>query len=73
MICGEWCLFNSYACGCDTKGGRSVLNGEEGSQKEALGVQEKKQIYQAVAEAQLNAWKKEADIFTGATSFLQIR
>lgn len=31
VICGEWCLFNSYACGCDTKGGRSVLNGEEGS------------------------------------------
>ena len=63
VICGEWCLFNSYACGCDTKGGRSVLNGEEGSQKEALGVQEKKQIYQAVAEAQLNAWKKGSGYF----------
>lgn len=63
VICGEWCLFNSYACGCDTKGGRSVLNGEEGSRKEALGVQEKKQIYQAVAEAQLNAWKKGSGYF----------
>ena len=25
VICGEWCLFNSLACGCDTKGGQSVL------------------------------------------------
>ena len=24
VICGEWCLFNSLACGCDTKGGQSV-------------------------------------------------
>lgn len=31
--------------------------------KEALGVQEKKQIYQAVAEAQLNAWKKGSGYF----------
>ena len=21
VICGEWCLFNSFAAGCDTKGG----------------------------------------------------
>lgn len=36
---------------------------KEASQKEALGVQEKKQIYQAVAEAQLNAWKKGSGYF----------
>lgn len=27
VICGEWCLFNSLACGWDTKGGQTVLNG----------------------------------------------
>ena len=30
VICGEWCLFNSLACGWDTKGGQSVLNGLDG-------------------------------------------
>ena len=30
VICCEWCLFNSLAAGCDTKGGQSVLNGLEG-------------------------------------------
>ena len=26
VICGEWCLFDSLAVGCDTRGGQSVLN-----------------------------------------------
>ena len=25
VICGEWCLFNSLACGCDTKGGHPCI------------------------------------------------
>lgn len=63
VICGEWCLFNSLACGCDTKGGQSVLNGVEGSKGETLGTEEKRNIYRAVAEAQINAWNKGSGYF----------
>lgn len=63
VICGEWCLFNSLACGCDTKGGQSVLNGVEGSCEESVDAEEKKRIYRAVAEAQLDAWKEGSGYF----------
>ena len=63
VICGEWCLFNSLACGCDTKGGQSVLNGVEGSSEERVDAEEKKRIYRAVAEAQLDAWKEGSGYF----------
>ena len=63
VICGEWCLFNSLACGCDTKGGQSVLNGVEGSCEERVDAEEKKRIYRAVAEAQLDAWKEGSGYF----------
>lgn len=63
VICGEWCLFNSLACGWDTKGGQTVLNGLEGESEELVSAEEKKKIYNAVAEAQLNAWKKGSGYF----------
>ena len=63
VICGEWCLFNSLACGCDTKGGQSVLNGVERSCEERVDAEEKKRIYRAVAEAQLDAWKEGSGYF----------
>lgn len=63
VICGEWCLFNSLACGWDTKGGQTVLNGVEGSDKELKSAKEKKEIYQAVAKAQLEAWNKGSGHF----------
>lgn len=63
VICGEWSLFNSFACGCDTKGGQSVLNGMEGRREEALTAEEKKKIYRALAEAQLAAWRKGSGYF----------
>lgn len=63
VICGEWCLFNSLACGCDTKGGQSVLNGVNGSETETLSVQEKREIYRLLAQAQLSAWKKGSGYF----------
>ena len=63
VICGEWCLFNSLACGCDTKGGQSVLNGVEGSSGERLDAEEKKRIYRAVAEAQMDAWNQGSGYF----------
>lgn len=58
VICGEWCLFNSKACGHDTKGGQSVLNGVEGVQEQLMAAQEKRRLYRAVADAQLKAWDK---------------
>lgn len=58
VICGEWCLFNSLACGCDTKGGQSVLNGVEGSRQESFSLEKKKEIYEALAKAQLELWEK---------------
>ena len=58
VICGEWCLFNSLACGCDTKGGQSVLNGVEGNSEETVSAEEKKKIYNILAKVQLEAWNK---------------
>ncbi len=63
VICGEWCLFNSLACGCDTKGGQSVLNGVDGSSEEQMDGEEKKKIYRAVANAQIKAWNKGSGYF----------
>lgn len=63
VICGEWCLFNSLACGCDTKGGQSVLNGVEGAPAEVVSPEEKKRIYSALAKEQLYAWKKGSGYF----------
>ena len=63
VICGEWCLFNSLACGCDTKGGQSVLKGVEGSERESLSTEEKKEIYAALAKAQLELWDKCSGYF----------
>lgn len=63
VICGEWCLFNSLACGHDTNGGRSVLNGVGGVQEEAFTPEEKKEIYRTLAEVQLAAWAKGSGYF----------
>ena len=63
VICCVWCLFNSLACGWDTKGGQSVLNGLDGEVESAVTAEEKKKIYQAVAEAQLAAWNAGSGYF----------
>lgn len=57
VICGEWCLFNSYVCGIDRNGGKSVLHGGEGAKEEFVSEKEKKKIYRELAEAQLKAWE----------------
>mgnify|MGYP000453011857 CR=1 FL=1 len=43
VICGEWCLFNSLAVGRDTKGGQTVLNGQEGVSEESLTPEQKRE------------------------------
>lgn len=63
VICGEWCLFNSLACGWDTKGGQSVLNGLDGDVENTVSAEEKKNIYQTLAEAQLEAWNTGSGYF----------
>lgn len=61
VVCGEWCLFNSLAAGKDTKGGQlgSSVQGEE----RILDDKEKKEIYNAVADAQLEAWRVGSGYF----------
>lgn len=63
VIVGEWCLFNYVGCGVDTHGGQSVLNGEEGAQAETLTAEQKRSLYQGVAESQLAAWSKGSGFY----------
>lgn len=63
VICGEWCLFNSLACGHDTKGGQTILNGVTAEDSVEVSEGRKKEIYQAVAKAQLDAWRKGSGYF----------
>ena len=63
VICGEWCLFNSLAVGRDTKGGQTVLRGVEGVSEELPSDEKKREIYLAVARAQLDAWRKGSGYF----------
>lgn len=63
VICGEWCLFNSYAVGTDTKGGQSVLNGMDFGGAEEMDAVAKKNLYGQLADAQLAAWRKGSGYF----------
>lgn len=63
VVVGEWCLFNSLAVGQDTKGGQTILNGVEGLDQEVVSEEKKKEIYNAVAKAQLKAWKAGSGYF----------
>lgn len=63
VVCGEWCLFNSLAVGRDTKGGQTVLNGQEGVSEEKISDEDKKKIYRALADAQLKAWQAGSGYF----------
>lgn len=59
VICGEWCLFNSMACGVDTKGGQTVVNGVvKNASQEIFSDEKKKEIYRKISDAQLEAWEK---------------
>lgn len=56
VICGEWCLFNSLACGVDTKGGQSELNGVLPTEHRVVNAEEKQQIYSELCKAQMDIW-----------------
>lgn len=56
VICGEWCLFNSLACGVDTKGGQSELNGLNLSEHRTVSAEEKLKIYTTICKAQMKIW-----------------
>lgn len=62
-VCGEWCMFNSLACGVDTKGGQTVLNGVENASEETLTMAEKKNIYREIVSAQMEAWNQGSGYF----------
>ena len=62
VICGEWSLFNSYGCGIDTAGGQSPVNGVVATE-DKMSREERKNLYQTVAQAQLDAWKNGIGYF----------
>lgn len=58
VVCGEWCLFNSFAAGTDTHGGQTTLNGMDYSENtDPFSPEEKREIYRRIAQAQLEAWE----------------
>lgn len=63
VICGEWCLANSVAIGYDTKGGQTILNGLANESGNAVDGETRREIYNRLAKAQLNAWKKGSGHF----------
>lgn len=60
VICGEWCLFNSYVCGIDTQGGQTIFSGADAAEKEHLNETQKQMIYRELSDAQIKAWEKGA-------------
>lgn len=63
VVCGEWCLANSVAIGYDTKGGQSVLNGVVNESEASLDEKQKKEIYNRLGKAQMEAWGKGSGYF----------
>lgn len=63
VVCGEWCLFNSLACGRDTKGGQTELNGAVEAKTATVSDEEKKKIYRALDKVQKSAWAKGSGYF----------
>ncbi|SEA91196.1 Aryl-phospho-beta-D-glucosidase BglC, GH1 family [Pseudobutyrivibrio sp. ACV-2] len=63
VVVGEWCIFNSYCVGQDTKGGQSVLNGIDTADAISISKEEKKDVYMKLSECQLKAWEKGSGYF----------
>lgn len=56
VICGEWCLFNSLACGRDTKGGLNVSQLNVCDDMQLIDDDKKREIYRELSKAQIDAW-----------------
>ncbi len=63
VVVGEWCIFNSYCVGQDTKGGQSVLNGVDTSDANAVSDDVKRDVYMKLSELQLEAWERGSGYF----------
>ncbi|MCR5415763.1 MAG: cellulase family glycosylhydrolase [Pseudobutyrivibrio sp.] len=63
VVVGEWCIFNSYCVGMDTKGGQSILNGVDATDGKTVSLEEKRKVYRALSQAQLEAWDKLSGYF----------
>lgn len=64
IVCGEWCLFNSYAVGVDTRGGQTVLNGMDFTEnQQVMDSETQKHLYEQLANAQLAAWREGSGYF----------
>lgn len=63
VVVGEWCLFNSLAVGMYTELGKNAFNGIDYSQSRVVSAKEKKEIYTALARAQLEAWENGSGYF----------
>lgn len=63
VICGEWCLFNSLACGYDTNGGKNVFNNVENVGESVIEDDKKAQIYRRLANVQIDAWNQGSGYF----------
>lgn len=62
VIVGEWCLFNSYAVGLDTKGGLNPTQ-VEFSDNRRLDKETLKEVYQELWKASLEAWNVSSGHF----------
>lgn len=58
VMVGEWCTFNSFCVGMDTKGGQTVLNGVDATGGRKVSDEEKRYAYMEIAKATLQAWEK---------------
>lgn len=63
VICGEWCLFNSLACGYDTNGGKNIFNDVENVGESVVEDDKKAQIYHRLAQVQIDAWNQGSGYF----------
>jgi len=61
VICGEWCLYNSMTCGGEEDNLFAVPGA--GESREVMNDNTKKEIYQRLADAQLQAWNEGSGYF----------
>lgn len=63
VVVGEWCIFNSFCVGMDTKGGQTILNGVDTTGGKIVSEEDKRSAYMRIAKAQLKAWQKGSGYF----------